>query len=355
MNHASLAKPVKVSARDFESMLSLVTTLHSLQQSPTYLHLLQDKLPDTVLFQPASDSILMGYDFHLGPDGPQLIEINNNAGGLFTGTSWLTQPDIPELYGSIEQRLVEMFPESWRNIAIMDEQVEEQYMYHEMLAFSKLLKRHGRRVIVLSPEDLSPDQDGVLQAGGMKIDAIYNRHTDFYLQSKDMAHICSAYVAGKVHLTPNPHSYGLLGDKRRMVDWWHEGLLESVNISEAALKLIREIVPEIHLLSEMDRDLVWKDRKKWVFKPVARHGGKGVLLGKNMSRKRYHAMEPDQTVMQRYVQPSEVLREGEKFKLDLRLYTHADHLVAIGGRVYQGLLTNFRTPGSGFVPVEIFP
>ena len=25
----------------------------------------------------------MGYDFHLGSDGPQLIEVNTNAGGAF--------------------------------------------------------------------------------------------------------------------------------------------------------------------------------------------------------------------------------------------------------------------------------
>ena len=27
--------------------------------------------------------VFMGYDFHLGPDGPRLIEINTNAGGAF--------------------------------------------------------------------------------------------------------------------------------------------------------------------------------------------------------------------------------------------------------------------------------
>jgi len=28
-------------------------------------------------------------------------------------------------------------------------------------------------------------------------------------------------------------------------------------------------------------------------------------------------------------------------------------LIALAGRVYQGMLTNFRAPGSGFVPVEV--
>ncbi len=353
MKNASIPVSVQLPAEDFASMLSLVSVLHRLQGNANYIRLLHDKLPESVLFPPGNDSVLMGYDFHLGPEGPRLIEINNNAGGLFLGDTWLPQPDIPELSGLIGERLVAMFPRSWRNIAIMDAQVEEQFMYPEMLAFSELLKRHGRNVELLSPEELHAGQNGVLQAAGMKVDAIYNRHTDFYLQDRNMIHIRKAYFAGKVQLTPNPYSYGLLGDKRRMVDWWHEGLLELVNIPHEDIRQIREIVPEIHLLSEMDRELAWKDRKKWVFKPVARHGGKGVLLGKSMGRKRFEAMEPGKTVMQRYVQPSEVLREGEQFKLDLRLYTHADRLVAVGGRVYQGLLTNFRTAGSGFVPVEI--
>jgi len=335
-------------------MYSLVKALHHLQTNPNYIHLICDQLPATVLFDPGNDSVLMGYDFHLGSDGPRLIEINNDAGGLFTASGWLDQPRIPELAGSMEERLVAMFPDRWRQIAIMDEDIENQFMYPEMLAFSNLLEQRGRQTFLLNPDELKLDQDGCLRLkSGVIIDAIYNRHTDFYLQAPRLAHIQSAYLSGRVRLTPNPRSYGLLGDKRRMVDWWNSGLLESLGLSREEMDVIRNCVPEIHLLSELDRETIWRDRKQWVFKPVARHGGKGVLLGKSMSRNRFSGMDSLETVVQRYIPPSEVIREGDRFKMDVRLYTHADQLIALAGRVYQGMLTNFRAPGSGFVPVEV--
>jgi len=335
-------------------MYSLVKVLHGLQCNSDYSLRIRDQLPGTVLFEPGNDSILMGYDFHLGPDGPRLIEINNDAGGLFADKAWLRQPAIPELSGLIEERLMAMFPCCWQTIAIMDEDIRTQFMYPEMQAFHDLLEQHGRQAFLLNPEELQSDRDGSLYQGtGEKIDAIYNRHTDFYLQTPGLAHIRAAYLSGRVRLTPNPRSYGLLGDKRRMVDWWHTGLLEFLGLSREEIGVIRHCVPEIHLLSELDRETIWMDRKQWVFKPVARHGGKGVLLGKSMSRKRFSGMDPFETVVQRYIPPSEVMRGGDRFKVDVRLYTHADRLIALAGRVYQGMLTNFRVPGSGFVPIEV--
>jgi len=346
--------PITVGRKDLETMYSFVQVMHELQGNPEYISHLSSQLPDTVLFDPGNESVLMGYDFHLAPEGPRLIEINNDAGGLFTDSGWLTQPRIPELSESIEMALLEMFPDAWKLLAIVDEDIDGQYMYPEMLAFSDLLTRHGRQVHLVNPEKLHLDQNHFLCLDtGEKIDAIYNRHTDFYLQSQELAHIRSSYLSGRVQLTPNPRSYGLLGDKRRMVDWWHPGLLESLRLTGDEIDTIRGCVPEIHLLSELDSEVIWKDRRQWVFKPVARHGGKGVLLGRSMSRKRFSAMPPSETVVQRYIPASEVLRDGQCFKVDVRLYTHADRLVALAGRVYQGMLTNFRAPGSGFVPINI--
>ncbi|MFP3458556.1 hypothetical protein R0J89_20105, partial [Psychrobacter sp. SIMBA_152] len=39
--------------------------------------------PEISAFDPGPIGALMGYDFHLGRDGPQLIEVNTNAGGAF--------------------------------------------------------------------------------------------------------------------------------------------------------------------------------------------------------------------------------------------------------------------------------
>jgi hypothetical protein len=167
-----------------------------------------------------------------------------------------------------------------------------------------------------------------------------------------MQHIKSAYLAGQVQVNPHPRSYALLGDKSRMSDWWHRGLLEGT-ISDREIALIRAIVPETHLMNEYEPEAAWQERKSWVFKPSARHGGKGVLLGKGISHKRFDGLKRSETVMQKFVPASQVEINGTSFKFDVRLYTQAEHLIAVAGRVWQGQLTNFRTEGSGWVPLNI--
>lgn len=244
-----------------------------------------------------------------------------------------------------------MFPTAWKNIAIVDENIEEQFMFPEMKAYAGLLKHDGRQVFLASPEALQLREDG-LYFNEHRLDAIYNRHTDFYLDSEAMQHIRKAYMAGFVQLNPHPRSYALLGDKARMADWWHEGLLESC-LSGSEIHLIRRVVPEIHLMNEYDREQAWKERKTWVFKPVARHGGKGVLLGKAMSRKRFDAFDPLETVMQKFVPASVVTLNEKPFKFDVRLFTQGENLIALAGRVWQGQVTNFREEGSGWVSLEV--
>lgn len=348
--------PVPVSRPDFERMMAFSKSIYRLKHHERYVQLFENRLPEAAKVRPDAPGILMGFDFHLTDDGPKLIEINNNAGGLFigpqsNGQQWLPQPDIDELPGDLESRLLGMFPTTWKNIAIVDEDIEKQFMFPEMQAYAGLLERDGRQVFLASPEALQLCEDG-LYFNQHRLDAIYNRHTDFYLDSEAMQQIRKAYMDGFVHLNPHPRSYALLGDKARMADWWHEGLLESC-LGDSEIALIRQVVPEIHLMSEYDRDQAWKERKAWVFKPAARHGGKGVLLGKAMSRKRFDAFDPLQTVMQKFVPASVVTLNDRPFKFDVRLFTQGENLIALAGRVWQGQVTNFREEGSGWVSLDI--
>lgn len=336
-------------------MLAFARLVQSLQQSPAYIQAIQQALPPVAAVEPGHPSMLMGYDFHLTDEGPKLIEINNNAGGLFAGflpgaPVWLPQPKLAAMHASMESRILAMFPQAWRHIAIVDESIEQQYLYPEMQAYGRLLERDGRSVHLLSPEDMRLTADG-LYHDEWKVDAIYNRHTDFYLESSALQHIRQAYETGLVELNPYPRSYALLGDKSRMVDWWRPGLMEPV-LTEENLALLRRVVPETHLLREYDREQAWTERNRWVFKPVARHGGKGVLMGKSISRTRFNALESD-TAMQQLVPASLVECHGEPYKLDLRLFMYGEQLIAIGGRVWKGQVTNFREAGSGWVPLEI--
>lgn len=348
--------PAPIGEHDFYSMLDFSRLMHRLKFTPCYLNALDSIIPEAARIDPGMPSVLMGYDFHLTPDGPRLIEINNNAGGLYISEGeeeggWLPQPDIPQLLGEITSRIVAMFPADWKSIAIMDEDVQAQYMYPEMVAYAELLRSDGRQLFIVSPEDIQAGDDG-LYVEGVRLDGIYNRHTDFYLESEQLLHIRNAYFNGQIRLSPNPRSYALLGDKGRMVDWWHPGLIESC-FEPHELQLVHRIVPEIHLLSEVGPEEAWAGRKEWVFKPAARHGGKGVLLGKSISRKRFDELDLPSTVMQQYVAPSTIDIDGNEYKFDVRLYMHGENLIAMAGRAWQGQVTNFRAEGSGWVPLTI--
>ena len=345
--------PVPVPRHDLERMLAFVHLTERMSRDPAYAAHLGAQMPQTAHVVPKYPSMLMGYDFHLGPDGPRLIEINNNAGGLHVqGHQWIPQPAIPELSGTLAARLLAMFPPELRHIAIMDEDIAQQHMYPEMCAYAELLRADGRHVWLACPDQIDGREDG-LWIDGQRLDAIYNRHTDFYLDTEALAHVRRAFLAGQVELNPYPRSYALLGEKTRMADWWRPGWLDAF-LDAGAVSLVRQVVPETHLRRELDADQVWGQRKHWVFKPAARHGGKGVIVGKNISRKRFNAMGED-TVIQRFIPPSLAELGGIPMKFDVRLYTYGAELIALSGRVWQGQVTNFQAEGSGWVSIAIVP
>jgi len=343
---------VTIKRDEFKKMLQFSRLMFRLTQNNHYITSLNHQLPTPSNAMHDEAAMLMGYDFHLSDDNPRLIEINNNAGGLYIGQNkWMQQPDIVELHGTLEQRILKMFPDSWQCIAIMDEDVTNQYMYPEMQFYAALLRQDSRTVFLVSPEDIQLHDDG-LYVEGQRLDGIYNRHTDFYLDTPELAHIRTALMAGQISLNPHPRSYALLGDKSRMVDWWHEGLLDDF-LSTDDVAFIRSIVPEIHALSDCDKAKLWQERKTWVFKPAARHGGKGVVLGKAMSRKRFESLDKASTVVQRYVPPSQIKHHDVPYKFDVRLYMHGETLIAVAGRLWRGQVTNFREDGSGWVSLNI--
>lgn len=77
-------------------------------------------------------------------------------------------------------------------------------------------------------------------------------------------------------------------------------------------------------------------------------------MGKGITRQRFADLDPETTLVQKVVAPSvEISPEGEKFKVDLRLFVYRNHLLGVGARLYQGQVTNLKTVGGGFAPVKI--
>jgi hypothetical protein len=237
---------------------------------------------------------------------------------------------------------------------LLDEDPQEQPLYPEVVACRDWLCRQGIRASIAAPEQLDVRADGVF-LNGEKVDLIYNRHCDFFLEEPVLAAVREAYLAGQVCLSPNPFVYGLLADKRRMVLWSDPQSLAELGLSSAEQQLLLSLVPKSRLLSACDLAQVWADRKELAFKPVTRFGSRGVLLGKSVSRKRFNELEAETTLVQSLVPPSvETDASGAEFKVDLRLFVYRDQLLGLGARLYQGQVTNLRTEGGGFAPVRLY-
>jgi len=189
---------------------------------------------------------------------------------------------------------------------------------------------------------------------GERVDLVYNRHCDFYLDTPELAGVKAAYLAGAVCLTPNPFAYALLADKRRLVLWRDASLLAASGLVAGERALLLEMVPECRLLEEGDRELLWRERAGWVFKPVDRFGSRGVLVGEKMTRGRFEQLEGATTLVQRLVPPSTTEVPGYgPMKTDLRLYAYRDRVLGVTARLYRGQVTNLRTEGGGFAAVRV--
>jgi len=358
---------VDICRHDLKRMHTLARTLFRLSQRESYQQRVFPEVPEIARFDPGHAALMMGYDFHLGPDGPRLIEVNTNAGGAFV--AWQSQMrDLQggagiAMSGRFQQRLLFSFQREWREfsrslralkcLVILDDDPPNQPLYPEMVSCRDWLIRHGIDTRIADPGDLQSSAEGVYHQG-RKVELIYNRHCDFYLEDEAQSALRSAYLAGSVCLSPNPFAYGLLADKRRMTLWSDEAVLQQLGLSSARTRLLLEMVPLSRLMGDMDATHLWDERKQLIFKPVNKFGGRGVLMGKSITRKRFAEMEPDSTLVQQLVPPSQVTsKDGESFKVDLRLFVYRDHLLGVGARLYQGQLTNLRTPGGGFAPVRI--
>ena len=81
--HANLfsALPVYVSRQHIEQVAGVVAAIDEVTALPAYQSAVLAWAPEIARFDPGSPGGLLGFDFHLGPEGPRLIEINTNPGG----------------------------------------------------------------------------------------------------------------------------------------------------------------------------------------------------------------------------------------------------------------------------------
>lgn len=368
------AQPVFVSAAHVRRIGEVVRAVESVIALPSFRAQVLAAAPEIArVGSGGAQGVFFGYDFHLGAAGVRLIEINTNAGGAMLNAvlARAQRSCCPEMDAMVptradaatfEQRLVDMFRREWRlagharplaSIAIVDEAPASQYLYPEFLLFRNLFERHGLQAVIADPGELAW-RDGALWHGELRIDLVYNRLTDFYLEHPASAALREAWLQQRVVLTPHPQAHALHADKRLLAIFSSDERLRQLGVPEATRALLLESVPRTEVVTRAQGDRLWAQRRKLFFKPVAGWGSRAAYRGDKLTRRVWDDILAGDYVAQELVQPGERRLQAaapDPMKYDLRAYAYASEVQWLAARMYQGQTTNFRTPGGGFAPV----
>jgi len=364
----------------FETIARTVRLLFEAAHRPAYGASLAGCAGEVTGFEPGNFGVFMGYDFHIAPEGPRLIEVNTNAGGaLLNGLHTASLCDPSKLaclctglmpVADLERDIVATFesehafarahagkqPRRLARVAIVDEAPEQQFLAAEFELFRELFARAGIEARVADTRELVAATDGAgvgLDGGAWPVDLVYLRDCDFALASERARALRAAYLAREVVVTPSPREHFLLADKRRLATFSSRERMAALGLSTTDAQFLADVVPQTLPFEELGAERAWSERASWVFKPAAAFGSRAVYRGDKLTRKKLAeiAAEPGY-VAQRYASPGLVrveTSEGPReMKFDVRAYAYRDRVLMLGARIYEGQVTNLRSPGGGF-------
>lgn len=372
--HLFASIPMFVSREHLEQMGHVIRAIDSVVATPLFRARVLAWAPEIATFDPISPGGLLGYDFHLAPSGPQLIEINTNPGGALlnavlgraqrlccAGMNGLVA--APMGHVDIEGALFEIFQREWclkhkdaplRSLAIVDEKPLQQYLYPEFLLYQHLFRRHGIEATICDAGELER-RNGRLWHQDQPIDLIYNRLTDFALEQPAHAALKLAYLASEVVLSPHPHAHALFADKRNLTLLCDATFLRKAGISEDGVSTLLASIPHTEIVTVENKDELWAKRRTLFFKPAAGYGSKATYRGDKITKRVWAEIFTEPYVAQALVAPSaRHIADSPTIavlKADIRNYAYQGSVKLVAARLYQGQTTNFRTPGGGFAPV----
>ncbi len=364
---------VYVAAAHLQFMADLIGVIEQVVALPAWRQRVLAYAPEIARHSPAAAGVFLGYDFHLGGDGPRLIEINTNAGGALLNAK-LQQaqraccspaPALPDT--TPEDLFMDMFRQEWqlargdlplKRIAIVDEAPATQFLAPEFELFRQMFEAHGISALVADPRELSL-ASGRLVCRGQVVDLVYNRLTDFSLDAAPSAVLRAAYLADAVVLTPHPRAHALYADKRNLAALTDAAWLTEIGVGPAERKILGAGIPPTEEIMPEHAGSFWASRRQWFFKPAAGYGSKAAYRGDKLTKRVFAEISRGGYVAQALVPPSErrLLVDGveQDLKLDLRNYVYQGAVQLVSARLYQGQTTNFRTPGGGFAAVFSVP
>ena len=374
-----------ISQTQLQVMQEAVQVLHGVMGLPAWRQQALVQAPELARTAMGPRGVFMGYDFHLTESGPKLIEINTNAGGALLALAltraqhaccdaareWLhAATDIAQL----EASWLDMFAQEWalqrahepfmpvqgqaRTLAIVDEAPSSQYLYPEFLLFQDLFRRAGVDARIVDPQELAWS-NGQLQHQGQRIDMVYLRLTDFYLEAPAHASLRQAWQTGACVFTPNPETHALHANKRHLVTLSDPQWAAQLGLSEPARAVLERVVPQTKLLTADNAEQLWAERKGYFFKPLSGYGSKAAYRGDKITTKVWAQISAQPYVAQALIPPSQrvvmVGDERKTLKADVRAYAYNGQVQLFAARLYDGQTTNFRSDGGGFAPVFVTP
>ena len=367
--HLFAALPVFVPAASVRAMERVAAALESVVATPVYRETVRVWAPAIASFDPGSPGGLLGLDFHLGSDGPRLIEINTNPGGILVNALLVEAQQLcmPTLsapavgmadvgHAAMDVLLAEwdaQSPGGRHGLAvIVDEAPTQQYLYPEFLLFQDRFRARGIDAAVCDPGELAY-ANGQLRLGERPVGFVYNRCTDFALDQSSSAALRAAYLNRAVAVSPHPWSHALYADKRNLALLGDREFLASTGVDAGTVDGLASCVPRTEVMSDANRDDLWQRRKQLFFKPAGGFGGRASYRGDKLTHKTWQQMAGADYVAQALVPPSQRhLSAGDSpLKVDIRCYAYRGRPLLFAARTYQGQTTNFRTPGGGFAPV----
>ncbi|MBF0267489.1 MAG: hypothetical protein HQL44_02740 [Alphaproteobacteria bacterium] len=376
--HLFSRTPVFVTRDDAAMMADMVKAIERVSRMPAWIQAALEDAPETAKRDFKTKSVFMGYDFHIGPQGPLLIEVNTNAGGAYLNLAILDvldaccedagramadhHPDVKRL----DETFVEIFRAEMQAqklgqalafAAIVDDDPENQYLLPEFELVQASFLRAGIASVIADPGSLDY-RDGVLSHQGRTVDLVYNRLVDFGLDEERHAQLRMACLDGAVVVTPSPRAHALLANKRHLTLLSDADALLALGASADDAAMISAHVPRTILVTPENADELWAGRKRWFFKPASGHAGKAAYRGDKMTRGVWQdILKAESYVAQEVAPPAErgVMVEGiaARMKSDIRLYSYDGNGLLMAARLYQGQTTNFRTQGGGFAPVLV--
>jgi hypothetical protein len=366
--------PAFLAGADVEEMLGVARAIEAAARLPRYRAEALAGADEIARVDHGPIGAFMGYDFHVTPEGPRLIEINTNAGGAFLNAfigraqRACCEAIAPALrrpaLDAFEDDVFAMFVSEWlrqgrsgapARVAIVDDAPTGQYLYPEFILARKFFEARGIEAVIADAAALAYDGEELL-ADGRPVDLVYNRLVDFSLARPEHGALRAAYRDGAAVVTPGPRHHALLADKRNLALFSDAERLRAFGLADNHVAALAA-VPETVLVDAGNAPALWEARKQYFFKPTAGYGGKAVYRGDKLTKSTWSEIVKGGYVAQALAAPgARTIDDADgkrELKLDVRLYTYAGRLLLAAARLYQGQTTNFRTPGGGFAPVFV--